>query len=994
MKNKIAVLFLLFMFLSVTSLTGAWAQGGLKNQSDLQAMLQKADGLAVFVVLMAQDPVISYTGGVSGIKATRPGKGRKVNPKSKHVKKYRKFLSDNHDKALRAAGVRVDKKIYDYSMVLNGFAAKLYPGEARRLAKQPGVVRVQKDQMRFKTTDNIPSFLGITDPGGLWKKEINGEDVIIGVIDTGIWPEHPSFSDDGSFGALPVALDDSVGSPCDFGNTAHNPNDAPFACNDKLIGARQMLETYRFYIGADAGEFDSARDDDGHGTHTASTSGGNQSVLSDIYGIPRGFVSGIAPRARIIAYKGLGELGGFGSDLAAAIDQAVADGVDVINYSVGGGASLTGADDMAFLFAADAGVFVATSAGNSGPGAATIGGPASVPWLTSVGASTQNRGFISEITLTGPEGSTAPSGLWGGSVTEGVDNYNLVDAEGVAGDVTGECLNPFPPGTFGPDDCVLCNSYDFGVSRSERVANVALGGGGAVIFHNSPGVNMTPTDNHPLPTVHMLYGVGNSLKLFLSSYPGDVGVSFTTGAATFAPGDPRVVPNMMASFSSKGPNPVAEDLIKPDVTAPGINVLAGASPIHVNAASQGELFQAIMGTSMSSPVVAGTLALLKQAHPDWTPAMAKSALMTTARHDVVKEDGVMPADPFDMGAGHIDPGGPANKGSVNEPGLAYDAGFLDYLGFLCDEAPEVFVDPAGTCGFLASSGIPTQAHDLNLPSIGVASVAGSITITRTVTSVAKENGWRRYKVSVEAPPGFDAVVIPSQIRLRRGQTASYEVTLTSTGAPVGEWRFGSLTWTDKSRKYKVYSPIAVRASLFEAPADLGGSGEAGALSFDVSFGYTGSYTAAAHGLEPATVTSDNVLQDPDQSFDPGDGFSNLHQFNLSGAAFFRIAMPPEATEPDADLDIFVFDPTNTLVASSTSGGTDELVDITLPMDGTWSVFVHGWAATGGDSDYDMYTWVVSATPGGNLSIDSAPAAADLGQSEAIDLSWSGATAGQ
>jgi hypothetical protein len=188
----------------------------------------------------------------------------------------------------------------------------------------------------------------------------------------------------------------------------------------------------------------------------------------------------------------------------------------------------------------------------------------------------------------------------------------------------------------------------------------------------------------------------------------------------------------------------------------------------------------------------------------------------------------------------------------------------------------------------------------------------------------------------------------------------------------------------------------VRASLFDAPAEVDGSGESGSASFDVSFGYTGSYSAAAHGLEAATVTTDNVVQDPDQNFDPNDGFSNRHDFNLSGAAFFRIAMPPESvSDPDAiDLDIFVYNPNGVQVASSTSGGTDELVDISLPMDGTWSVYVHGWQTIGPSADYNMYSWIISATPGGNLSIDSAPTSATLGAVETIEVSWTGATAGQ
>ena len=1002
-----------FLFVFVLAFTqGTHAQ--VENPK-LRSILNKKVDSWVYFVLMDLDPAIAYEGKIAGLSATKPTKGKKFNSKSAHVKQYRNFLKTKHDAVLNAVGVRKDKKIYDFSVALNGFVAQLTEAQAIELAKQPGVVRVRPDEIRYKTTENTPVFLGLTDAAGPWAKGLTGENVVVGVIDTGIWPEHSSFADDGSYGPSPIPpLDDSRPN-CEFGNTTHNVNDKPFECNNKLLGARQMLDTYRFFIGAEAYEYDSARDDDGHGTHTASTAAGNAGVQASIFGIPRGTVSGVAPRARVIAYKGLGELGGFASDLAAAIDQAVADGVDVINYSVGGGASLDGADAIAYLFAADAGVFVATSAGNSGPEPGTIGGPASVPWLTSVGASSQRRTFISDMTLSGPD--EPPIGLWGGSVTTGIENYNLVDADSVDGGTNGECLSPFPAGTFQANDAVLCNRYNFGVARTDRVANVAAGGGGAVIFHNVSAThpNMTPTDNHPLPTVHMLKDVGQPLKDYVVANPGQITVSFTQGVARYAGEDLRVAHNFMASFSSRGPDPVALDIIKPDVTAPGISILAGASPIHAGSAAQGEYFQAIIGTSMSSPHVAGIFALVKQAHPDWSPAVAKSALMTTAYQNIVKEDYVTPADPFDIGAGHVNPGGKKNKSSLFEPGLAYDAGFLEYLGFMCDEEPGVFTDPAGTCGFLESIGVPTKAHNLNLPSIGVAELAGSQTVIRTVTSVAKERGWRTYTVSVDEPPGFEVTVSPSRFRLKQGDSATYEVTITNESAPIGEWRFGSLTWSDNSRyfdkssldsapidewrygskHYDVRSPIAVRAALFSAPAQIDGSGESGTAGFEVSFGYTGSYSAAAHGLEPATVTSDKVVQDPDQNFDPNDGYSNLHQFNLSGAAFIRIAMPPESVNnPDIDLDLFVYDPNGNLAASSANGGTDELIDIKLPMDGTWRVYVHGWQTIQPSADYDMYSWIISTTPGGNLIIDSAPNTATLGAVETIDVSWTGATLGQ
>ena len=339
-----------------------------------------------------------------------------------------------------------------------------------------------------------------------------------------------------------------------------------------------------------------------------------------------------------------------------------------------------------------------------------------------------NRAFISDIEIDDIENDDIkisssgdePSDLWGGSVTPGIDNYRLVDAEGIAdveGDLSGQCLNPFPAGTFQPTDAVFCNRYDFGTARTTRVTNVQAGGGGAVIFHNIPSVNVTPTDNHPLPTVHMLYKVGLPLKEYLDAEDDTIKISFTEGASRSASDDQRVTPNVMTSFSSRGPNPVALDIIKPDVTAPGYQILAGASPTHVGSAAQGELFQAIMGTSMSSPHVAGLFALIKQAHPDLTAAMARSALMTTAYQKVYTSDFESRANPFEMGAGHVNAGMQPSKNSIFQPGLTYNAGFLDYLGFLCSAAPEVLATPSETCSALVSIGIPLDPSDLNLPSI-------------------------------------------------------------------------------------------------------------------------------------------------------------------------------------------------------------------------------------------------------------------------------------
>lgn len=931
----------------------------------------------VYIVIMAADPVIAYEGEVSGLPATKPETGKKINPNSALVKKYERFLEKEHNKALQGVQASPSEKIYDYTISLNGFAVALTPAQAEEMAKQPGVVRVLPDEMRYKTTDNSPSFLGLTVPGGPWLKGYVGEGVVVGVIDTGIWPEHPSFADDGSYLAMPAY----AGLPYEFGNTAHNPDDAPYEVpNNKLLGAYQILTTYRDLIGADPDEFDSARDDDGHGTHTASTAAGNSGVEASISGVPFGTISGIAPRARIIAYKALGNLGGFTSDLAAAIDQAVEDGVDVINYSIGGGAGSPGADDIAFLFAADAGIYVATSAGNSGPGEGTVGSPGIWPWLTTVGASTQSRTFQGSVTL--GDGDV----YYGSSITAGTDLLTIVDAA----DLGNELCNPYQDPIFTDDvtdKIVLCKRGTW--ARVEKSLAVYEAGGAGMILYNTSDSQDLNTDTHWVPTLHVNYSDGMAIKDYIAA-GGEPTAQIAGGVYTTIPAP------WMASFSSRGPNAVASDIIKPDITAPGVNILAGASPFPDPGFVPGELFQSIGGTSMSSPHVAGAFALLKQAHPDWSAAAARSALMTSTYQSVMNEDGATAATPFDMGSGHLDVGGKTTKNSAFEPGLVYDAGYYEYLGFLCDAAPEVLPNPDAIRAALESMGIPTQAYNLNYPSIGIAEVPGSLTVKRTVTSVAKESGWREYAAVVKAPPGYQVTVTPSVLRLKSGRSATYEVTITNVSAPIDEWRFGSLTWRDKAKNslYDVYSPIAVKAALFKAPAEISGSGEDGSASFQVKFGYTGSYSAAAHGLVPATVTTDNVLQDPDQTFNSGDGYSDLHTFDLSGAAYFRIALPPEATEANADLDVYVFNPAGQLAASSTSGGTNELVDIMLPADGTWYVFVHGWAAPGGDSDYDLYTWAVSATPGGNLTIDSAPASATGGATGTINLSWTGATDGQ
>ncbi len=889
-------------------------------------------------------------------------------------------LIASHEEALEEAGVDSGEIVNTYVNSLNGFSATLNHAQAEKVATSSGVAMVIPDELQQVNTDSSPSFLGLDGRGDAWRSGVTGEGVVVGIIDTGIWPEHPSFADDGSYGASPIG---SV--PCEFGNTAHHADDAPFTCNGKLLGARQMLATYRALIGAEDHEFDSARDDNGHGTHTASTAAGNANVRAEVFDKSYGKISGIAPRARIVAYKGLGELGGFTSDLAAAIDQAVADGVDVINYSIGGGASAPGIDEIAFLFAADAGVFVATSAGNSGPDASTVGNPGTMPWLTTVGASTQRRFIEGTIKLgdrTVIEGASITPSLKG--------TYKLVDAEDAGDDLCQE-------GNLDPEvvqgAIVLCRR-GVNARAAKSLAVQTAGGVGMILYENTDDNNLF-TDNHWVPTVHIDNTPGLKIKAYIDKAGNRARASITgTGKIDVWKPAPS-----MANFSSRGPNPVSPDIIKPDVTAPGFQILAGYSPfVDPGSTPPGELFAAIAGTSMSSPHVAGLFALLKQEHPDWSAAAAKSALMTTAYQKVRDHDRRSQADPFDFGAGHVDPGGPRERGSAFQPGLIYDAGLFEYAAYTCGEEFGVFTP--GSCDFLEANGIPTDPSNLNLPSIGVADVAGSFTVTRTVTSVASDRGVKEYRAKVDAPKGYKVTVNPSTIRLRSGETATFEVEIVNRGAPVGAWRFGSLTWKEKGGQYEVYSPIAVKGAAMDAPTEVIGSGTEGEVTVDVAFGYSGDYDAVAHGLvPPLDGMSGSVDQDPDNSnWSPAeDGVgTRSHEIVVTDTALLRIQLGEDDIEPSAgvDIDLFLFNSAGVQVASSTAGGTEELIELVNPSNDTYTLYVHGWQTTfapgAGEVAYGLNVWTVpNAGDTGPLVITAEPESATQGTVGQVTAAWTG-----
>ncbi len=325
----------------------------------LTAFAQIADGAGpakgkahkaskLYIVQMMDAPVVGYTGGIAGLRATKPTRGKKIDPLDNDVVKYAGYLTAKHDAALNQVGG--GRKAYSYNYAFNGFAAELTEAQVAALKAMPGVVNVSKDELLRMDTSSTPAFLGLSDTTGLWNKLGGvgraGENIVIGMVDSGVWPESLSFSDrtgtngnaskDGKLSYQQIPGWHGKCTPGDAFNASN--------CNQKLIGARY----YNAGWGGNAAidelfpfEFNSPRDWGGHGTHTSSTAGGNNGVPTTGAASVFGAISGMAPRARIATYKVCWAdepTGGgcFGSDSVAAIDQAVADGVDVINFSISG----------------------------------------------------------------------------------------------------------------------------------------------------------------------------------------------------------------------------------------------------------------------------------------------------------------------------------------------------------------------------------------------------------------------------------------------------------------------------------------------------------------------------------------------------------------------------------------------------------------------------------------------------------------------------------
>ncbi len=716
-SRRVALLAVLSAFSMLFGMTPVFAEAG-----DFAVPSDAVDEIAVnkvestYVVMMAGDPAASYTGGVAGYAATRPADGEKLDTDDTDVRRYRDYLRGKGNAALRSAGISTSKKQYDYGLTFNGFSARLTGAEVAALSAQPGVIGIVEDELRTLDTISTPDFLGLTGEGGAWDLGHKGQNVIVGILDSGIWPENPSFqATGGRYGRLA-----RWSGTCQTGD-GWDASD----CNHKLLGARY----YNAGWGGDAGvmdafpyEYNSPRDADGHGSHTASTAAGSADVEVVVDGQVLGRASGMAPLARIAVYKvcwGRSPEGGcFSGDSVAAIEQAVADGVDVINFSISGtSTNFLDPVEIAFLGAADAGVFVAASAGNT-PGASTVAHPS--PWITTVAAGTHDR--YNEATLTLGDGSTYTSASFQTSGTPSLPlvysgDVGLPDA--AAGDPE-LCV----PGSLDPalveGKMVLCERGV--IARIDKSLAVRDAGGLAMILANTS-ANSINGDIHFVPTIHVDEVAYAEILAYIASAGDAATGELSPGGATVDESAPQ-----RADFSSQGPLGATGDLLKPDIIAPGVDVLAAYSPDVY-----GRDFDLLSGTSMSSPHIAGLAAVIKSANRGWSPDMIKSAMMTTA-YDIPE------TTPFDDGSGHVDPT------SALDPGLVYKAGFNQYVGFLCGTGQldsSVCTDVFGVRVI--------DPSNLNQPNIAIGELAGSQTVTRRVTNVTGKT--TRFDVTVDAPQG-------------------------------------------------------------------------------------------------------------------------------------------------------------------------------------------------------------------------------------------------
>ena len=935
----VAVLMLVSMLFAPFSSPNAQASSQTKIQPVKHSLAESQTG--IYIVRLQDASLAAYKGGITGLRPTSPEAtgARKLDASSSASQAYLNYLDGKQGELLssleNAFGHPVET-VFQYKNVLNAVAVRLSHQEALKAFDLPGVLGVYPDLVRQLETDVGPILIGAP---SIWEGETldgtssSGEGIIIGDIDSGINHAHPSFADLGNDGydhTNPYGTGNYVGVCVD------DPLYADF-CNDKLIGAYDLVDS------------GGPEDESGHGSHTASTAGGNfvEVVFDDGAGGTFNVeIRGVAPHANLIAYRVCDDAGGcWSSATIEAVDLAIGDQVDVLNYSISGSDD-PWADpvDLAFLDAVTAGIFVSASAGNDGPTASSVAKTG--PWNAAVAASTHSRILAHLIDAHATDGDLLDMGALEGNGTP--LTADLTASILYAGDVDPANIlgcNAWPAGSFtGKIGLVSRGTCSFEI----KINNLAAAGATAALIYNNRSGPPIYMDVATATTIYaFMIGQADGLALV------DLIAGDTTATATI-PIAMNIATNddfadIIADFSSRGPS--QWELVKPDYAAPGVNILAAVAAYNGDPLQ----FDFYQGTSMAAPHGTGAAALLLAIHPDWSPAEIKSAIATTANADMLEEDTtdtvsiISEPEPFDMGSGRIDLSAAA------------------FAGFVMDETSANYI--------AADPYLGGQPNTLNQPSMADYTCIGSCTWTRTIKStmdVAQD-----WSISFTNSVGIGLSASPMTFTLAAGGTQTIEITADMSAAVPDVYYFGNVILTPVGNEdiSIAHLPVVVKLGVSNLPSQLDIT--TGQLAGTVTLADLQATIAIEDlwieigGLTEGVAHDASINQDPTNG-DPFDDLSQVYWFTVSvPRETLRLVAEVVASEA-GDVDLFVGSGTtptlDTLVCYSASGIWAEYCNIDAPARGTYWVLVQNWGGSADQPDAIRTMTAIVVDDEGNLTV--------------------------
>ncbi len=936
------------------------------DDQDFQA---DAAGNVHVIVELVDPPLTNYYASLSGVARSSfesAGTMGRLNANSAAALNYRAQLRQKQDSVLSEVSTQVFSSgkfnvSYRYDVAFNGFALAVPQAQLATLRSMAGIKAVYADRIMHTEMDaslpligaptvwgEISTTLGITQPG---------KGVKVAVVDTGIDPAHPFFANTGVY-TYPVGFGPNGKGYC---------ADHPGFCNGKIIAARYYTQSWT----VDGGETPTPLGANGHGTHVAGTIAGNLNTVAQVQSITA-TVSGVAPYAYLMIYKALwltssGEGSGESSGLIAGINDAVADGADVINNSWGSSARSgdpsSDPANIAAVNATNAGVVVVWAAGNDGPSANTIQDEGGDSRLLSVAATSTGRSYVGEVTVSSSSASVPPTAtnLLGMSIGAGAPGARYVDV----GNITG----PLPAGSLTGKVCLVTRGT---IARTDKSYYCAQAGAIAAVLRNDWTDDSAPDeldmDLHTIPTIHLHKAESKALTDWLNS----LGALTSTVMITVGPGmrnttfDPA---DQVADFSSRG---VASsiDVLKPDVSAPGVNILSS----YIDVYTPGLRWNFLGGTSMASPHVAGSAALLLSAHPEWY-AMTdysrmltiKSALMNTS-YTTVTVSGGDPATLEDMGAGRI------SLPEANDPGVVFDPPSYSF-GKAATTKQKAFV-----------------VTNVTSPSV-------PLTFTFSV---------QKYITDAD----YILTATPTELVVPAGGSAVYTLTLDTNNVPTDNYE-GQVYWTQVGGSRVLHVPYWFRhvSAEFDEALDISTPRDQGGMDFSGTIGNSfPTTTQTLYGLAAPMVTQASAVGESDLS-------ATAHPLDSAYGWYTMLYyVPPDAgrlvvSTGDADVsdvDLYLLydfggdgydfgsgdpsDASSDVFAYSAGGTAIEKIDLTNGPD-TWLEYLAGkpimiavYNYTSHMANFKVRTWAAQPTAG-SLTLDGFPASLTPGQVVTPTLSF-------